>query len=412
MFVVIPHVGKSHLTLQTLRSIPDCHRTILVDGSFVADLDVYAEDHPATVEYCRTKEPLCLAANWNIGADLVPEEEPGWLFAASDVQFYAESWRRLEEALRCYPDAAIVRDHGTNWNVWYVRRWAWRLLAPMDERYRPCGGEDDDLVMKCHHAGLRIRSAWIGVNHLEGGHATRLDIRRDLAGTDWSGREANIRVFRSKWGCTPSLRRDPIYREAHDRVHIQDRRSEPPPEWSEASIPTDRPPWPDRSWPSPLRLNVGSGRRAKRGWVNADADPQAPGTDVLFDAGRDRWPFDDGTVDSIEAFHVLEHLSREEGAAFLREAFRVLRPGGDITIECPDLAGVVERWPSSQARMTWSLYGDQGSPWRFHRWGYSRESIGVGLIHAGFEQVDVGPGTDYHSDSEPCLRATARKASA
>ncbi len=229
MNIVVPHVGKSHLTLQLLASIPDHHHVILVDGSYVHDLDTYAALRPDTVTYVPTDEPRCLAANWNLGASYVPEDADEWMFCASDIQWHAAAWRRLGEGLRLYPDCGIVRDHATNWNVWVVRRWAWEQLAPMDERYKPCGGEDDDLVMKCHAAGIRIRAHWIGATHLEGGHATRLDIRRQQSGRgSWDGRHHNIGVFREKWGCTPSVGRDPVYGAAHRKVHVSEKRTEPP----------------------------------------------------------------------------------------------------------------------------------------------------------------------------------------
>jgi len=232
IYVCIPHVGKSHLTRELLVSIPDEHRVVLVDGSYVADLDTYAALHRGTIDYVRTEEPLCLARNWNLGAARVPLSETEWMFCASDVQWHAAAWRRLAEALWLYPDCGIVRDSGTNWNVWVVRRWAWDLLAPMDERYKPCGGEDDDLVMKCHASGVRIRSHWIGPTHLEGGHATRLDIRRQESGEgSWDGRRGNIALFREKWGCTPSVGRDPAYGAAHRAVHVTEKRTAPPAEY-------------------------------------------------------------------------------------------------------------------------------------------------------------------------------------
>jgi hypothetical protein len=126
----------------------------------------------------------------------------------------------LERALKDHPDVAIVKDSITNWNVWVVRRWAWEHLYPMDEEYKPCGGEDDDLVMKCQLLGYKIRNAWIGPSHLEGGHATRLDIRRQESGLgSWNPLREHHRYFESKWGCRPT-RRDPKYAAALEEVIV------------------------------------------------------------------------------------------------------------------------------------------------------------------------------------------------
>ncbi len=48
-------------------------------------------------------------------------------------------------------------------------------------------------------------------------------------------------------------------------------------------------------------------------------------------------PFGDETVDVVYHSHVLEHLDRPVALAFLKEAFRVLKPGGIIRIVVPDI---------------------------------------------------------------------------
>ena len=407
MHVIVPHIGKSHLTYACLQSIPDEHHVVLVDASYVADMETFAQNRRNSITYVRPDKPLgCLARNWNLGAAEIPDSEDVWMFCASDVQFYAESWRRLSELLRCFPDCGIIRDRATNWNVWVVRRWAWKLLAPMDERYKPCGGEDDDLVAKCYFAGIRICAGWIGVNHLEGGHATRIDIARPLAKTTWDHRHKNIAVFRRKWCMTPSLHRDVDYRAAHDRVHVRGRRKDPPEGWDGHSIPTSRAPWPERQWPDPLRLNLGCGRRLREGWVNIDVNPKT-NSDLCLDVTEDQWPFEDGSVERIVAYHLLEHLSRDDGRELLARCHQLLKPGGVLVVETPDLEGVVAKFPGSQRRMLRSIYGDQSNTWRRHRWGFSRDTIRLALKEAGFQAITTGPGTDYHAETEPCLRAEA-----
>ena len=55
----------------------------------------------------------------------------------------------------------------------------------------------------------------------------------------------------------------------------------------------------------PLRLNLGSGFRPRRGWVNVDL---SDGADLSLDL-RERLPFGDGTVDAIYTEHFFEHLN-------------------------------------------------------------------------------------------------------
>jgi SAM-dependent methyltransferase len=52
-------------------------------------------------------------------------------------------------------------------------------------------------------------------------------------------------------------------------------------------------------------------------------------------------PFGDGTVDALYASHTIEHLHRSEALALLRDAHRVLVPGGICRIVVPDLHAIV-----------------------------------------------------------------------
>ena len=53
-------------------------------------------------------------------------------------------------------------------------------------------------------------------------------------------------------------------------------------------------------------------------------------------------PFEDGTVEVLYSSHMLEHLDQSEALLFLKEAERVLQPGGIIRLSVPDLRRHVE----------------------------------------------------------------------
>lgn len=78
--------------------------------------------------------------------------------------------------------------------------------------------------------------------------------------------------------------------------------------------------------PSPgLIVNVGAGYA------------RIPGAEALdlptYDADRDAFPYETGTVAGIHAYHFLEHLKNP--VRFLQEAQRVLQPGGILQICVP-----------------------------------------------------------------------------
>lgn len=70
------------------------------------------------------------------------------------------------------------------------------------------------------------------------------------------------------------------------------------------------------------------------GFVNVDSCAlEAP--DVLCDLGLEHWPFDDNSMDEGLASHILEHLPGEQFFHFLRELYRVSKPGAKTTIWLP-----------------------------------------------------------------------------
>ena len=67
------------------------------------------------------------------------------------------------------------------------------------------------------------------------------------------------------------------------------------------------------------------------GWINCDLHP-GPSVDHAFDA-QGPWPFEAGSIDEVHSSHTLEHLT--EHMTFFREAYRVLRLGGKLSIRVP-----------------------------------------------------------------------------
>lgn len=86
------------------------------------------------------------------------------------------------------------------------------------------------------------------------------------------------------------------------------------------------------------KLHLGCGHAVLHGWLNTDLEPGRER--VYVDVGK-RLPFDDDTFDYVFSEHLIEHLTYREGADFLRECFRILKPGGTIRVATPDLAFLI-----------------------------------------------------------------------
>ncbi|HEX8145343.1 MAG TPA: methyltransferase domain-containing protein [Pyrinomonadaceae bacterium] len=87
-------------------------------------------------------------------------------------------------------------------------------------------------------------------------------------------------------------------------------------------------------------LNLGCGTRFHPSWVNVDFD--ARDASVLSHDLRRGIPFADEQFDVIYHSHLLEHFPRPQAITFLRETYRVLKPGGTTRIAVPDLERIAQ----------------------------------------------------------------------
>src|SRR6516162_6826939 len=83
----------------------------------------------------------------------------------------------------------------------------------------------------------------------------------------------------------------------------------------------------------PLRLHIGAGTESLPGWINID-NRKLPGVDVVLDV-RQGLSFRD--VEAIYAEHFLEHLTLDEGLAFLADCRHALRDSGVLRLSTPNL---------------------------------------------------------------------------
>jgi len=128
-------------------------------------------------------------------------------------------------------------------------------------------------------------------------------------------------------------------------------------------------------------INCGSGQRPFHStpevhWLNVDSvEKWKPG--LLCDGAH--LPHCDNIVDYFVLHHVLEHFGCGEAAGLIKEAHRVLKPGGSLIVCVPDMAALNHGWFTgkidTQIYMT-NVYGAyMGHEEDRHKWGYSGGSL-------------------------------------
>jgi len=155
---------------------------------------------------------------------------------------------------------------------------------------------------------------------------------------------------------------------------------------------------------NPVRLNLGCGDKILAGFVNVDVAPTRGGRspDVLCDV-RTLETFDNDYADEIMAIHLIEHIDRWEVVSVLKRWKEVLKPGGKLILETPNLLSackalladpITAARPGKSGQMSmWPLYGDPSwkDPLMMHRWLYTPQSLAEALHEAGFKSIKQTP---------------------
>ena len=153
-----------------------------------------------------------------------------------------------------------------------------------------------------------------------------------------------------------------------------------------------------------VRLNLGCGDKILPGYINIDTVSSRAGKqpDVNADI-RDLRNIKSFVADEVLAVHVIEHFYFWEVIPLLKSWRRLLKPGGKLILECPNLLYacqmIVENpamrsQPGKAGQMSmWPLYGDPSwkDPLMCHKWAYTPESLMGVLQEAGFQQAKQEP---------------------
>jgi predicted SAM-dependent methyltransferase len=156
-----------------------------------------------------------------------------------------------------------------------------------------------------------------------------------------------------------------------------------------------------------IKLNIGSSDTKIEGFVGVDL--YNPTADVKADAKN--LPYEDNTVTSIFASHIIEHFDYYEAREVLNEWKRVLKSEGILTVETPDFLESCKRFVSCPEDQHCVWYGHFfAKPWlpgEVHKFLYTKRELWGQLANVGFKNMKFEEPT-MHTQA-PNIRIVCQK---
>jgi len=145
-----------------------------------------------------------------------------------------------------------------------------------------------------------------------------------------------------------------------------------------------------------ILIEVGSGKSPQPGYIHCD---RYPAKDVEYVCNAWAIPFKPESINEIYARHVLEHLTYKEVKRTLKHWLCVLKVGGCIDINVPDLEKHLEQLTkdgyspyvnfkvSNKEHAMAGIYGWQGNNCDVHKWGWTFETLSKLLSETGYGNI-------------------------
>lgn len=104
-----------------------------------------------------------------------------------------------------------------------------------------------------------------------------------------------------------------------------------------------------------MKIDIGGGTKVQEDYLNLDP---VHGEGEWKRLAQDiPWPAEDNSVEALHASHVLEHIPASDRIAVFNEAWRVLVPGGKMTIHVP-LVGYTDTADQPKVVNFWGAWAD------------------------------------------------------
>lgn len=164
-----------------------------------------------------------------------------------------------------------------------------------------------------------------------------------------------------------------------------------------------------------IKLNIGSGGIEHAGYLSVDLyDRRA---NIIMDVTQLDFP--ENSVAEILAVHVFEHLNPYHCLDILKRWHKILKPGGKLIMEMPDIEELCRRFVGANTGERYGILnavygsvnttgdGDQSNITSPHLFGWWKQSLWDHLSNAGYTSIVFGP--EQHPHPESNLRVEATK---
>jgi predicted SAM-dependent methyltransferase len=124
-------------------------------------------------------------------------------------------------------------------------------------------------------------------------------------------------------------------------------------------------------------------------------------------------PLAEGCADELHSYHFLEHVAGYEAPALVREFHRLLKSGGRLVLELPNLEAACRNLLAGMddQMSMWPIYGDWNhrDPYMLHKHGYTPKTIKALLVECGFIKIELKPPQTHGGRANRDMRVEARK---
>jgi len=145
-----------------------------------------------------------------------------------------------------------------------------------------------------------------------------------------------------------------------------------------------------------IKLNLGCGRDKKEGYINIDM-VKLYEPDIIADVRK--LPFEKESVDEIFAQDILEHLGMKDINKSLKSWYQVLKEGGKLTIQTPNIESISKNILNNQdfeyqRMLVLRIFGGWGNEENHHKSIFTPTMINKLLTDVGFEVINLYPVKD------------------